>query len=285
MKLLRRTGVAIYAATGILLLAFPCCKKEVRLPTLTTIAVTEVTASTAKSGGNITDDGGATVSARGIVWGKVTGPTLELHDGIMNAGGGAGLFTADMAELSTVTPYYVRAFASNKAGTAYGEQIIFTTEPVEVGDTYGGGIVAYIFQSADPGYVAGKLHGIIAAIADQGTARWGCHQLLIGGTATGIGTGLSNTNAIVGGCAETACAARISYNAELNGFNDWVLPSKDELNRLYLNRNFIGGFTETDYWSSSEASNMAAWKQNFSTGMQGMLYKDNSYRVRSIRYF
>lgn len=284
-KFLRYTGLALPAVAGLLLLSLPGCKKEAKLPTLTTLAVTEITASTAVSGGNITDDGGATVSARGIVWSSTTGPTLEQHTGIMYAGGGTGLYAAGLAGLSTVTHYCVRAFASNKAGTAYGEQIIFTTAGVTVGEAYGGGIVAYIFQAGDPGYVAGQLHGIIAATADQGSARWGCHGTLIGGTSAGIGSGLGNTTAIVGGCADALSAARISYNAELFGYKDWFLPGKNELNVLYLNRNIIGGFSASDYWSSTEVDNMAAWKQNFSTGLQGMLYKDNTYRIRSIRYF
>lgn len=284
-KQMRFTGWTLSAVTGLLLLSLTGCKKEPKLPVLTTLAVTEIKASTAVSGGNITDDGGAAVSARGIVWGATTGPTLENHGGIFNAGGGTGLFVANLTELTTATHYYVRAFASNKAGTAYGDQLIFTTAGVVVGEAYGGGIVAYLFQSGDPGYVAGQLHGIIAAPTDQGSYFWGCHAVLTGGTTTGLGSGLGNTTAIVTGCADANCAARISYNAVLNNRSDWFLPGKDELNILYLNRNIIGGFTTTDYWSSSEVDNNAAWKQNFSTGMQGSLYKINSYRVRSIRYF
>ncbi len=284
-KLMRLTGLILPAATVLFFFSLPGCKKEAKLPTLTTLSVTEITASTAVSGGNITDDGGAAVTARGIVWSTTIGPTLEQHGGMFNAGDGTGLFAAALEELSTVTPYYVRAFASNKAGTAYGDQIIFTTAAVAAGEAYGGGIVAYLFQSGDPGYTAGQLHGIIAAPADHGSYLWGCHQVLIGGTSAGIGSGLVNTTTIAGGCADANCAARISFNAVISGLNDWVLPSKDELNLLYLNRNLIGGFTATDYWSSSEVSDVAAWKQNFSTGLQGMLYKNNNYRIRSIRYF
>jgi hypothetical protein len=284
-KQMRFTCLTLSAITGLLLLSLHGCKKEPKLPTLTTLSVTEITATTAVSGGNITDDGGAAVSARGIVWGTASGPTLEQYGGIFNSGGGTGLFTAGLEGLSTATPYYVRAFASNKAGTAYGDQVIFTTAGVEVGEAYGGGIVAYLFQSGDPGYVAGQLHGIIAAPADQGSSFWGCHQVLVGGTATAIGSGPGNTTAIVTACADASCAARISYNAVLFNRSDWVLPGKDELNVLYVNRNIIGGFTATDYWSSSEVSDVAAWKQNFSTGLQGMLYKNNTYRIRSIRYF
>lgn len=284
-KLMRLTGLILPLATVLFLFYLTGCRKEAKLPTLTTLSVTEITATKAVSGGNITDDGGASVTARGIVWSTVTGPTLEQHGGIFHAGDGTGLFSASLEELCTATHYYVRAFASNKAGTAYGDQIIFTTAGVTIGEAYGGGNVAYLFQSGDPGYVAGQLHGIIAAPADHGSYLWGCHQLLIGGTSTWIGSGPGNTTAIAGGCADANCAARVSFNAVLSGYNDWVLPSKDELNLLYLNRNIIGGFSATDYWSSSEVSDIAAWKQNFSTGLQGMLYKNNTYRIRSVRYF
>ena len=75
----------------------------------------------------------------------------------------------------------------------------------------------------------------------------------------------------------------------MNGYNDWFLPSKDELNVLYQNRTLIGGFsTSNNYWSSSEYSEYAineAWGQNFATGAQSKVSKSVTYIVRAVRYF
>ncbi len=70
------------------------------------------------------------------------------------------------------------------------------------------------------------------------------------------------------------------------GYTDWYLPSKDELNQLYINRALIGSFSNGNYWSSSEVSSSQAWSQNFSGGAQsGTTTKNNTYRVRAVRKF
>jgi hypothetical protein len=95
-------------------------------PTVTTTALTNITAISATGGGNIGSDGGGLVTARGVVWGTSTLPTIALSTRTNN-GGGTGAFTSSMTGLSTNTKYYVRAYATNSAGTSYGDEIIFTT--------------------------------------------------------------------------------------------------------------------------------------------------------------
>ena len=96
------------------------------LPTLTTVLVSNITSASAVSGGNITDDGGDDVTARGVVWGKTQTPTLE-NDAKSSDGKGVGKYISNITNLRYETVYYVRAYATNSAGTAYGEVVEFTT--------------------------------------------------------------------------------------------------------------------------------------------------------------
>ncbi|MBO4542948.1 MAG: T9SS type A sorting domain-containing protein [Bacteroidales bacterium] len=95
------------------------------IPTLTTIITSNITSTTAQSGGNITSDGGTTITARGVCWSTSQNPTI--NDNHTSDGSGAGSFTSTMAGLKANTVYYVRAYATNAMGTAYGNQITFTT--------------------------------------------------------------------------------------------------------------------------------------------------------------
>lgn len=95
-------------------------------PTVTTSNVTEITSSSAKGGGNVTSDGGATVTERGICWSSSHNPTISNH--YVASGTGTGSYSVEMTGLNTNTTYYVRAYATNSKGTAYGEEVSFQTE-------------------------------------------------------------------------------------------------------------------------------------------------------------
>ncbi|HAM09756.1 MAG TPA: hypothetical protein DCP74_05660 [Bacteroidales bacterium] len=99
------------------------------IPTLTTTAITGITQTTAASGGNISSDGGALVTARGICWNTSANPTIALSTKTTN-GTGTGTFTSSLTGLTAGTTYYVRAYATNSAGTSYGNEINFTTSAV-----------------------------------------------------------------------------------------------------------------------------------------------------------
>jgi hypothetical protein len=95
------------------------------LAIVTTNPVTEITATSAISGGNISDDGGFSITARGVCWGTSQNPTI--NDNHTTNGTGIGQFTSNITELSYNTVYYVRAYATNSKGTSYGEEKTFTT--------------------------------------------------------------------------------------------------------------------------------------------------------------
>ena len=97
-------------------------------PSLTTAVVTAIAASTATSGGNITTDGGSPVTARGICWGTTENPTVANNK--TEDGTGTGSFVSNLTNLTGVTTYYIRAYATNSQGTAYGNQVTFTTSAV-----------------------------------------------------------------------------------------------------------------------------------------------------------
>ena len=99
--------------------------QNIELPTVTTADVTDITQNTAVSGGNVTDDGGAAVTARGVCWSKDPNPTID--NSFISNGNGTGSFTIEISGLTSATTYYVRAYATNSEGTSYGEQKTFTT--------------------------------------------------------------------------------------------------------------------------------------------------------------
>ncbi len=106
------------------------CKKEVVIPTLTTASVTDITINSATAGGTITKDGGAAVTARGVCWGTTANPVISGSH--TSDSQGTGSFSSSLTDLIPGTLYHVRAYATNKAGTAYGADVTFTTTAIVV---------------------------------------------------------------------------------------------------------------------------------------------------------
>jgi uncharacterized protein (TIGR02145 family) len=99
--------------------------QDVQIPAVTTTEVTDIKETTVACGGNVTSQGGASVTARGVCWNLTGSPTIA--DPKTSDGSGAGAFTSSITGLTAGTPYYVRAYATNSGGTAYGEEKQFTT--------------------------------------------------------------------------------------------------------------------------------------------------------------
>ena len=150
-----------------------------------------------------------------------------------------------------------------------------------------GGLIFYVKED---GYSDGWRY-LEAAPASTELSKWWSNSVTTVTTDTTVGTGKTNTTIIVdwlNSNSETDRAAQLCEALTEGSYSDWYLPSKDELNKLYLNKDTIGGFNDSIYWSSSERSAYSAWLQNFDDGDQydGSKFKEGStYRVRAVRAF
>jgi uncharacterized protein (TIGR02145 family) len=107
-------------------LLFSAAPQSLFLPVLSTSSITQITATTARSGGNVYSDGGYPVTARGVCWSTAPDPTTS--DSRTNDGTGNGVFTSSITGLKPNTTYYARAYAVNSMGTKYGNEISFVTQ-------------------------------------------------------------------------------------------------------------------------------------------------------------
>ena len=188
---------------------------------------------------------------------------------------------------------------SDQVTDLYMTEVPEEPESVNVGDYAYGGIVAYVYDSNDPGYDANAQHGIIVSHLNQSSsATWGCSGSSISGADdNGIGTGLQNTLDIINGCSDTGIAAKLCTDLNINGYYDWHLPSRDELIEIWDNRNSINTSASSNggsplssdyYWSSTETSSDLAWTVHMGIGGTGFLENREKWRsssVRAIRYF
>lgn len=160
--------------------------------------------------------------------------------------------------------------------------------PYTVGDTGPAG--GYVFY--DKGYYSEGWRYLEAMRYDISSSGIVWEQQLQAGqyrttnaTATQLGSGFVNTRTIIQVLGEGVYAAKLCASITVGNYNDWYLPSKDELNLLFQHKSVIGNFTNFNYWTSSESTSSKAWAQNFSTGTQSTQYKNSTYRVRAIRQF
>jgi uncharacterized protein (TIGR02145 family) len=122
---------------GFIFILTNSCEKEkpVTLPELSTAPLTDITSKSFNSGGIVTSDGGATITARGICWGTDLNP--DIFNNVTTDGTGSGSFKSSITGLTSGTNYYVRAYATNSLGTAYGNSILFITPLTDIdGNVY-----------------------------------------------------------------------------------------------------------------------------------------------------
>lgn len=227
-------------------------KSSIEVLEIKTISITQ-TGRKFKCTGFIAGNGGWPITSKGICWS--TSPNPNINDGSNFNDVDSNLFTVNLVGLQPGIKYYVRAYAANQAGITYGNELSLTTEnslSLVIGDSFKGGVIAYILKEGDSGYMNGETHGIIAAPFDQSDGVvWG------GDIYDYLGAGKLNTlNSVNGKQNDTSkSAARICHDLILNGFDDWYLPCRYEFKLIANNREAIGNFSNGLYWSSTSVDN------------------------------
>ena len=223
---------------------------------------------------------------------KVTGPISEA-DPIYKGSEAANITATDITNLSNLSgsntgDQNLSTLATKKALTDSTAKVRSEIPAKHyIGENYGGGKVFYVYDNGQ--------HGLIAATADQSTEiKWynGTNRYT-GTIGDGLYAGAMNTAMVVstqmadnqtGNFAAKVCA---DYSVTVSGvtYGDWYLPSKYELNLLYLRKTAVGGFASGYYWSSTEFNINLAWLQVFGDGSQSYTYKDLTLYVRAVRAF
>jgi len=224
------------------------------VPTLTTTAASSITSTTATSGGNVTSEGSASVTARGVCWSTSANPTTALSTKTTN-GTGTGSFTSSITGLSSNTTYYVRAYATNSIGTAYGNQINFLTSSV-------GTLTGTFTDSRD---------GITYSWVQIGTQTWMAENLAYLPSVTTSSAfsyttpyyfvyGYDGTNIASAKATSNYSTYGVLYNWEATKTacpTGWHLPTDEEWKILEMNQ----GMSNSDAdLSGSRESGSVGWK-------------------------
>ena len=298
-------------------------KVETIIPTVTTSFVTQITETSAVAGGNVMSDGNASVTERGVVYSKNPNPVItNLSNTIRPCGSGIGEFTYTMSGLQPNTTYYVRAYAKNDVGTAYGEVVIFTTlEEVSATPEYVDLGLPSGIKWADRNIGANKPEDYGDYFAwgetepkemyDQNTYKW----------YSSVSSKLTKycTNSSYGNVDNKTVLEASDDAATANWGGQWRMPTKEERDELYeycdweevarsngvigyqitseINGNSIflplagckdGGWVNSYYgfyWTSSLHldDNWNAYDVNFQLGGSIIMNDDSRFNGRSVR--
>jgi uncharacterized protein (TIGR02145 family) len=224
--------------------------KTINLPALTTYQITAISYQGASSGGQINSDGGSAVTANGVVWDTSTNPTIALSTKTSD-GTGSGAFKSSITGLKALTKYYVRAFATNSAGTSYGNELSFTTDAYIVAPTLTTNTISDILSNSV------KSGGTISADGGSAVTARG----VVWDTSTNPRTDLSTKTSDGTGIG--------SYQSSITGLKE---NTKYYLRAYAINSTWIGYGNEVSFTTP------AAVSPSFNTvvGANGKIWMDRN---------
>lgn len=285
-------------------------------PTVTTTEATSITSNSAICGGNVTSDGGATVTARGVCYGTSQNPTISGNH--TSDGNGIGQFTSNLTGLTENTTYYIRAYATNSEGTSYGEQKSFTTEHAVTLPTVTTTNVSSITQTTavSGGNVTSAGYGTVNA---RGVCYSTSHNPTITNAHTTNGTGTGTFTSNISGLATnttyyvrayatneagTAYGEQKTFTTSSGGTGNAPTGAIDGLfsvsstEQVYFSQGNIQYQASTDTWRFAEhqydyvgydnaniSSSYDGWIDLFGWGTSGYNHGANCYQPWSISIY
>ncbi len=267
--------ISLTLALFLTLLLTSC--KEITIPTVNTLEITNVNDTSAKCGGEITSDGGETVTARGVCWNTNQTPTIA--DKKTTNGTGVGSFISSITDLTPNTTYYVRAYATNSKGTGYGLTMIFTTKEEVDKNSFTDPRDGYVYKTVTIGnkvWMAENLRYLPSVVDPQMASNTTPYYYVYEYSGTSVNDAKATENYNTYGVLYNWTAACSSCP------NGWHLPSDAEWTQLI---DYFGGYgiaggklkeTGTSHWYSPNTG--ATNDSNFTAIPGGYRFYDGSFR-------
>jgi uncharacterized protein (TIGR02145 family) len=244
-----------------------CCKKDKpTAPVVLTADVTEISYTTATSGGEVTGEGGSPVLSKGVCWSTSANPTTS--NNLTNESAGSGSYSSHITQLTVNTVYYVRAYATNSAGTGYGNQVSFNTSPIAVPSVTGAEITFITPSTAISGGNVTSENG--GSVTERGVCWSISHNPAISDSKTSDGTGtgefISSISGLTGGTTYyvrpyATNNGGTSYGPELSFTTDPPVPpalTTADITSLTTN-SVIGGGTVTNEGGATVSTRGMCW--------------------------